>query len=167
MNPIKKVHHIKTLELVIQLPDLSATQQFASAIASIVRPGDVIGLKGAIGVGKTTFARAVIGALGGREEVPSPTFTLAQIYHLDHVTVWHFDLFRLKRPADIYELGIEDAMIDGISLIEWPEKMVSCNFPNHMEIEFAFGANETRKATLLAHDDWRIRLRKLDWSSDG
>lgn len=167
MNPIKKVHHIKTLELVIQLPDLNATQQFASAISSIVQPGDVIGLKGAIGVGKTTFARAVIGALGGCEEVPSPTFTLAQIYHLDQITVWHFDLFRLKRAADIYELGIEEAMIDGISLVEWPEKMVSCNFPTHMEIELAFGADERRQATLLAHDDWRIRLRKLDWSSDG
>ena len=126
-----------------------------------------IGIAGNIGVGKTTFARAVIGALGGCEEVPSPTFTLAQIYHLDHITVWHFDLFRLKQPADIYELGIEEAMIDGLSLVEWPEKLVSCNFPNHMEIEFAFGANERRKATLLAHDDWRIRLRKLDWSSDG
>ena len=167
MNPIKKVHHIKTLELVIQLPDLSATQQFAHAIASILQPGDVIGLKGVIGVGKTTFARAVIGALGGHEEVPSPTFTLAQIYHLDHITVWHFDLFRLKRPADIYELGIEEAMIDGISLVEWPEKMVSRNFPSHMEIDFSFGADERRKATLLAHDDWRIRLRKLDWSGDG
>ena len=167
MNPMKRVAHIKTLELVIQLPDLSTTQQFAGAIASIVQPGDVIGLKGAIGVGKTTFARAVIGALGGCEEVPSPTFTLAQIYHLNHVTVWHFDLFRLKKPADIYELGIEEAMIDGISLIEWPEKMAFCNSPNHMEIEFSFCADETRKATLLAHDDWRNRLSKLVWSRDG
>ena len=98
-----------------ELPDLNAVQRFAKALAPLIQPGDVIELKGTIGVGKTTFARALIRTLGGKEEVPSPTFTLVQTYHLDRLTVWHFDLFRLKQPIDIYELGIEEAMSDGLS----------------------------------------------------
>ena len=108
----------------LELPDLNAVQRFAQVLAPLIQQGDVIELKGTIGVGKTTFARALIRTLGGKEEVPSPTFTLVQTYHLDRLKVWHFDLFRLKHPIDVYELGIEEAMSEGLSLIEWPEKII-------------------------------------------
>ena len=150
-----------------ELPDLNAVQRFAKALAPLIQPGDVIELKGTIGVGKTTFARALIRTLGGKEEVPSPTFTLVQTYHLDRLTVWHFDLFRLKHPIDIYELGIEEAMSDGLSLIEWPEKMAPYTSRHRVEITFSFYIGEIRKASLKAHGHWRARLSKLSWPSDG
>ena len=150
-----------------ELPDLNAVQRFAQALAPLIQPGDVIELKGTIGVGKTTFARALIRTLGGKEEVPSPTFTLVQTYPLDRLTVWHFDLFRLNHPIDIYELGIEEAMSDGLSLIEWPEKMAPYASQHRVEITFSFYIGEIRKASLKAHGHWRARLSKLSWPSDG
>jgi len=151
----------------LELTDLSATQRLARTLAPHMRQGDVITLKGAIGVGKTAFARALIQALGGKEEVPSPTFTLVQIYDLDRLTVWHFDLFRLRYPIDVYELGIEDAMIEGLSLIEWPEKMKPYTIHQGIEITFLFHAGETRKVTITPHGTWRGRLHQLDWPCNG
>ena len=105
------------------LRSLEATHQLAQILASISMPGDVIKLKGPIGVGKTVFARAIMRALGCQEEIPSPTFTLVQTYQLSKLTVWHFDLFRLKHPNEIYELGLEEATLNGLTIIEWPERI--------------------------------------------
>src|SRR5882672_4489738 len=103
---------------VVDLPDEAATAAFAARISALAEIGDVIALRGNLGAGKTTFARAFIRARGCAEEVPSPTFTLAQIYELASAAIWHFDLYRLESPEDAWELGIEEAFSDGISLIE-------------------------------------------------
>src|SRR5579884_1615816 len=108
---------------VIDLPDEAATTALAARLAEQARPGDVIALRGDLGSGKTTFARAFIRALGGGEEVPSPSFTLVQLYELAAATVWHFDLYRLRSPEEAWELGIEEAFAGGIALIEWPERL--------------------------------------------
>jgi len=106
-------------------PDEGATQALAAALAVSLRPGDVVCLRGDLGAGKTAFARAAIRALTGDpdEEVPSPTFTLVQTYATPRGTVWHFDLYRLPGPEEVYELGWEDATVDGIVLVEWPDRL--------------------------------------------
>ena len=91
----------------LYLADLAATGRLAEALARLARVGDVLALAGPLGVGKTAFARAFIRALGGEEEVPSPTFTLVQLYELGTLTLYHFDLYRFERPEEAYELGIE------------------------------------------------------------
>ena len=97
---------------IFELPDEAATATFAARIAALARPGDVIALKGELGAGKTSFARAFIRARGGRDEdVPSPTFTLAQAYDFPDATVWHFDCYRLRHPDEAWELAIEDATV--------------------------------------------------------
>lgn len=105
------------------LADLRATAALAGRLAGRLRPGDVVGLAGPLGAGKSTFARLVIHALGIDEEVPSPTFNLVLTYATPAGDVWHFDLFRLRAPEEALELGIEDAFAEGISLIEWPERL--------------------------------------------
>src|SRR5262245_60036121 len=110
----------------IDLPDLAATQAFGRRLAKLLRRGDAVALKGGLGVGKTTRARAIVAGLSPDSgDVPSPTFTLVQTYPAaladGPAELWHFDLYRLDRPAQVYELGIEDALADGVSLIEWPE----------------------------------------------
>ena len=96
--------------VVIELPDEAATAALATRLARLVRRGDVIALKGELGAGKTVFARAFIQArAGGGEEVPSPTFTLVQVYEMPDAALWHFDCYRLRDPEEAWELGIEDA----------------------------------------------------------
>ena len=148
---------------VIDLPDEDATAALAARIASLARPGDVIALKGELGAGKTTFARAFIRARGGTEAVPSPTFTLVQIYELGDAAIWHFDAYRLRDPDEAWELGIEDAFRDGISLIEWPERLGSLLPARRIEIALSAGAapNARRAALDPGAGDWAERLSSL------
>ena len=108
----------------VRLTDLSQTKKLAESLAKLLKTGDVIALYGTLGVGKTAFTRFLVQSFcGKKEEVPSPTFTLLQTYETDDFPIYHFDLYRLKKQDEVLELGIEDAFYDGVSLIEWPEKM--------------------------------------------
>lgn len=104
-------------------PDEAATEALAARLAARAAKGDVFALVGTLGIGKSVFARAFIKALCRVSEVPSPTFTLVQEYSAPQFTIFHYDLYRLKSPEEIFELGMEEAMYDGVCLIEWPERM--------------------------------------------
>ena len=128
----------------------TATAALATALAASARQGDVIGLSGPLGSGKTTFARYFIAARMGasprEQEVPSPTFTLVEIYQpASGPAIWHFDLYRIETPDDAYELGIEDAFADGIALIEWPERLGGLMPREHLHIGLAAGKSETAR----------------------
>jgi tRNA threonylcarbamoyladenosine biosynthesis protein TsaE len=151
----------------IDLSDEKATAALATELAACARQGDVIGLSGPLGSGKTTFARYFIGArMGGasrEQEVPSPTFTLVETYQpASGPTIWHFDLYRIEAPDDAYELGIEDAFADGIALIEWPERLGRLMPREHLEVALAAGKSEAaRVATLSASPGWADRVAGL------
>ena len=157
----------------MRVETLAETERLAQRLAPHVAPGDVIGLCGPLGSGKTAFARAFIRARLGRpqEEVPSPTFTLVQLYDHAAGAIWHFDLYRLNGPEDAYELGIEDAFSNAISLIEWPEKLGAFMPGDWLEVRLAPGADEgARLITITPHGP---RARTLagtlarDLDSDG
>ena len=100
------------------------TQAFARKLAKMAKKNDIFALFGTLGMGKSVLSRAFIQNLAlKKEEVPSPTFTLAQSYETKDFIIYHFDLYRIKKAEEIFEIGIEEAMYDGVSLIEWPEKM--------------------------------------------
>ena len=103
----------------------SHTAEIAATFAREIVPPAIIFLHGTLGMGKTVFARSLIRALTGDPEldVPSPTFTLVQIYDTPKAPLWHFDLYRLKDPEEIYELGWEEALDGNIVLVEWPERL--------------------------------------------
>ena len=112
------------------MPDEAATIRAAQALAPILRQGDFIALEGDLGAGKSTFARALIRALpladGGMniaEEIPSPTYTLCQTYERAIGLVAHFDLYRLSAPEEALELGFEEALSEGLVLVEWPQRL--------------------------------------------
>jgi tRNA threonylcarbamoyl adenosine modification protein YjeE len=149
--------------LVIALPDEAATSMLAAEIARLAAVGDVVGLSGPLGAGKTVFARAFIRARLDAAEVPSPTFTLVEVYQsLTGPAVWHFDLYRLERPEEAYELGIEEAFATGISVIEWPERLGALLPPEHLAVTLEPSASETaRRAQLDASPSWAVRLPRL------
>jgi len=107
----------------IALPDAEATTALGQAIAPLLAPGDSLLLYGPLGMGKSTLARGLIRALTTPDEdVPSPTFTLVQFYESDP-PVAHFDLYRLTRPEEAFEIGLDEALDEGCAVIEWPERL--------------------------------------------
>lgn len=160
----------KRASVTCSLPDLQATQGLGQALAALARPGDVIALEGDLGSGKTCLARAFIKALGHpgtaeSEEIPSPTFTLVQVYERRPAAVWHFDLYRLERPEDVYELGFEEALGGAISLIEWPGRLGALLPGERLDVELLFAeASNARRAVVTGHGAWVERLR--DWSDE-
>ena len=153
----------RQVERVASLADEAATVALARRIAAVARPGDVIALAGELGVGKTRFARAFVDALtGAREEVPSPTFTLVQTYDSPGGPIWHFDLYRLTRPDEAYELGIEEALSEGISLIEWPDRAQGLLPDQRLDLTLTFAAApNARAARLIGRGSWADRLAGL------
>lgn len=103
------------------------TQALARNLAKQLRVGQCVTLQGEVGAGKTVFARALIRALYGADvQVNSPTFTLVQTYPVTlgdglRVNLWHYDLYRLKHPDELYELGLDEALDTGVVVMEWAE----------------------------------------------
>ncbi|MBI1300927.1 MAG: tRNA (adenosine(37)-N6)-threonylcarbamoyltransferase complex ATPase subunit type 1 TsaE [Alphaproteobacteria bacterium] len=97
----------------------------ARAFAQNLKLGDIVLMHGDLGVGKSVFCRAIIHELccNGNMDVPSPTFTLVQTYDFEGGEIWHFDLYRLSDPSEIYELGWEEAVSNAIVLVEWPSRL--------------------------------------------
>jgi len=117
------------------LPNEQATEALGATLAARLKPGDVVGLKGDLGAGKTTLARAIIRAAAADPDliVPSPTFTLVEVYDTPRGSYWHFDLYRLDDPQQVYELGWEEALADGVVLLEWPERLGPL-LPQHLSV---------------------------------
>ena len=102
------------------LKDEAATRAAGAALAAVLKPGDVILLDGPLGAGKTTLVRGLLGALGHRGEVPSPSFAIVQPYEDLALPLWHADLYRIADPSELEELGLETILGDGVLVVEWP-----------------------------------------------
>ncbi len=129
----------------VALEDEHATSRLMADIAAAIEPGDLITLSGDLGAGKTTFARALIRYFAGDEhvEVPSPTFTLMQAYELPRFKLVHADLYRLSGPAELAELGFEDASEDAVTLLEWPDRAAGFLPPNRLDIALTLSPQQS------------------------
>lgn len=141
----------------LTLADLHATERLARAIAPYLRAGDVLGLTGGLGSGKSAFARALIAerlrASGRDEEIPSPTYTLVQIYDLGDVELWHADLYRMERAEDHLELGLEEAVRSAICVVEWADRLDDPLLRRSLmlRLDFDEAAAGARRATVRAN----------------
>jgi tRNA threonylcarbamoyl adenosine modification protein YjeE len=127
------------------LPDLDATTRLGAGIAAGLKLGVAVALWGDLGSGKTTLARAILRSLGVTEDVPSPTFTLVQSYDT-HPPVSHYDLYRLRNAREMAELGFDDALAQGVVLVEWPERAPEVLPPDalHVRLSLQDGARLAR-----------------------
>lgn len=125
----------------------------ADRVAGPLTIGDCIAVRGELGAGKTTFARALVRALTGdpTHEVPSPTFALRQDYDTPHGLVVHFDLYRIADPRDLDEIGFVDALVRAITIVEWPERAGAELPPAYLDIAIADGTSaDTRVVSVSA-----------------
>ena len=137
------------------------TSDLAKKVASIAKKGDVFALYGTLGMGKSVFARSFIQYLTGVDDVPSPTFTLVQDYQSDDFEIFHFDLYRLEHPDEVFELGFEDAIFNGVCLIEWPEKAGNWLPKDVFKIDIT-PLDDGRKITISVNsDDKKNRLETV------
>ncbi|WP_291845499.1 tRNA (adenosine(37)-N6)-threonylcarbamoyltransferase complex ATPase subunit type 1 TsaE [Maricaulis sp.] len=149
----------------VSLPDLAATQALALRLAGVLRAGDTVFLTGDLGAGKTTLARTVIKALCGVEDAPSPTYTLIQTYDTGGGELWHADLYRIEDPAELDELGFDDAFGDVIMLVEWPDRLFGLVPDDRLELHLEMvedsvgeAMDRPRQARLTGFGQWETRL---------
>ena len=138
----------------ITLDGLAATEALGARIAAGLSVGDAVTLEGDLGAGKTTLARAILRALGVTESVPSPTFTLVQSYETARLTVRHYDLYRIKSPREIDELGLDEALEQGAVLIEWPENAEGRLPGDALHVVLSATGEQSRRADIAGPARW-------------
>jgi tRNA threonylcarbamoyladenosine biosynthesis protein TsaE len=143
------------------LANAEDTAALGAAVARALKAGEAVCLKGPLGAGKTTLARGLIRALTRpTEEIPSPTFTLVQSYEGRDFPLAHVDLYRLERPEEVEELGLDEALDEGAAIIEWPERLGARLPPDRLDIVLAV-EGEGRRARLEPHGAWEGRAIEL------
>ena len=128
-----------------------------AALAAVLQPGDVVTLTGPLGAGKTTLVRGVLAALGHEGDVPSPTFAIVQPYDSTRVPIGHADLYRLEDPSELEELGLEDQLLDGALLVEWPERAGEAAWPQALRLSLQPRPDGRRALTWKVPGAWEGR----------
>lgn len=139
--------------------DEAALAGVAARLAAVLKEGDVVALSGDLGAGKTSFARAVVRALGWTGEVPSPTYTLVQPYPTTP-EVWHVDLYRLDSAGDADALGLFET--DAALLVEWPERLGPRLPAEALRLRLAVTGAGTRTLTWETPPSWEGRWPPTD-----
>ena len=150
----------------VDLANEAATYRLVKDVAALIEAGDMITLSGDLGAGKTTFARAFIRHLAGDDaiEVPSPTFTLTQTYALPRFSLVHTDLYRLSGPAELTELGFEDATEDAVTLLEWPDRAAGVLPPDRLDIALTLAPQQgpnARSARITGYGSFAARAERI------
>ena len=145
--------------------DETGVVRLADLLALKIRRGDVIALRGEVGAGKTTLTRALIAALLGDSaaEVPSPTFSLSQVYETPRLTLTHFDFYRLASADEAREVGFDEAVETGAAIVEWPERAAALLPEDRTEIDLAETADPaTRRLTVRGFGAASANVRRID-----
>lgn len=134
--------------MTIETKNVEETEALGRRIGEKLKRGDVVSLRGSLGAGKTVIAKGIASALRIEEAIVSPTFTLVQEYEGDE-KLYHLDIYRLSGEDEFESMGGEEFLYpDGISLIEWSEKIDSLLPPDTIYIDITINDDLTRKITI-------------------
>ncbi|GAB5481600.1 MAG: tRNA (adenosine(37)-N6)-threonylcarbamoyltransferase complex ATPase subunit type 1 TsaE [Parasphingorhabdus sp.] len=141
------------------LDNEAATLVLGKKLAEALRPGDKIALTGTLGAGKTTLARGILRGLGFGDDVPSPTFAIVQQYDPPEVRlpVAHVDFYRIEEPDEVQELGLDDILMDGAMIAEWPDRMPASFWSDALQLTLEIENDDTRQLTWTAGPAWKDR----------
>jgi len=150
----------------VTLANEAATYQLVSDVAALIEAGDMITLSGDLGAGKTTFARAFIRYVADNDtiEVPSPTFTLTQTYTLPRFSLVHTDLYRLSGPAELTELGLDEASEGAVTLLEWPDRATGVLPADRLDIALTLTPQQgpnARSARITGYGNFAARAERI------
>ncbi len=135
------------------------TTALGEALGRRLQPGDVVVLRGTLGAGKTVLAQGVGRGLGVREAVISPTFTLLREYYSGRLPLYHVDAYRLAGPAEAHTFGLDEYLYgDGVTVVEWGERVEPLLPPERLEVELVYGARGERQITLVARGSRYVAL---------
>ncbi len=159
-------HDVSQAAWIVTLPDHASTEDFARVLSEELKPGDLVTLSGGLGAGKTTLARALVRVLAGDPEleVPSPTFTLMQVYDGQLFPIVHADFYRLSGGYELVELGWEEMTENAVALVEWPERADDALKSERLDIHLDFapgGGAQGRVAMLTGTGGFASRLQRL------
>ncbi len=122
------------------------TREIGKSFSASLKGGDVVTLTGNLGTGKTQFVMGVCEGLNARGHIASPTFTFINEYEADRGTIAHMDLYRINKPAEIFELGVGEYFNDKyICLIEWPAMITNLLPESHYSVSIAYGENDNER----------------------
>ena len=139
------------------------TVNLGRALAQVSVKGDIYALFGTLGMGKSVLSRAFVQYFQGEVDVPSPTFTLLQTYEAPEFEIFHYDLYRLEREEDVYDLGVEEAFYEAVNLIEWPEKMGKLlPIRKILKVEITCEGEERIFELSSENPSWEKRLNKME-----
>ena len=144
------------------LDEPAASEALGARLAALVRPGDVMTLSGPLGAGKTSIARGLLAALGLAGEAPSPSFAIVQPYAPPEVDlpILHVDLYRIDDPAEIAELGLDEAQAESVLLIEWPERAAG-HWPDALALTLEMMPDGSRRLTAAVPPGWEDRWQQI------
>jgi len=155
-----------SLPMTITASSAEAMNALGASIGALLKVGDAILLFGDLGAGKTTFSRGLIQSIAKEEgEVVSPTFTLVQTYDVDGAILYHYDLYRLETgdASTLTELGWDESLTNGITLVEWSERLEAEYIPNDaLQIHITQNDDNSRSLTFIGDLNWQNRLARLE-----
>lgn len=156
------------MPVVIDIVDMKLLEDFAEDMAKLLKPGDVLGLVGEIGAGKTTFTQVLFRSLGVEEKVSSPTFNIVLLYNSPKFRLYHADLYRIDYEEELDNIGFGEMLCDeGVVIVEWADKMeayLKDYARTYMELEFKV-SSETRTVSFDGEMSLRYNAMKggLPW----
>lgn len=153
---------MKAGKISVDVQNEDAMSALGRSIAPLLSAGDCICLSGPLGAGKSVLARSIVQSLLLEpEEVPSPTFTIVQVYEAIDFEIWHCDLYRLGDQMQVFELGLADAIDSAVCLIEWPDVLENLKPADALNVVFDV-QDENRTLTISWNQgDWSEKLKDV------